>query len=147
MWILYNVIAIFLMIYNIYWNRFIQQRHLEGWEMSKTSFLFMNPFSVLCLPLGQLLGILLLWFFLPFLKQRKKSRIGIKHWTKTSCGHVDTFFLLTRMCLRTAWLTCCLLAWRLYQRWIVIAAWFTCWINLHTQNNCCNSWPSSLTAK
>ena len=43
---------------------------------------------------------------------------------------MDTFLLLARVRLSAAWLVCRLLAWLLYQRWIVTAAWFTCWINL-----------------
>lgn len=66
--------------------------------------------------------------------------------TKPACRDTDTFFLLARMRLRTVWLACCLLVWRLYQRWIIIAAWFTCWINLHTKHNCCDS-PLTSTAE
>lgn len=86
--------------------------------------------------------------FPPIPEKRKRVLIQwrIKHQTKIACGHVDTFFLLARMRLRTASLTCCLWEWRLYQRWIVTAAWFTCWMNLQTQNNCCDSRPSSTTA-
>ncbi len=50
--------------------------------------------------------------------------------SKAAWGQMGTFLLLARMRLSVAWLACCLLAWRLYQRWIVTAAWFTCWINL-----------------
>lgn len=53
-------------------------------------------------------------------------------------GHIDTFLLLSRMRLSAAWLACRFLAWCLYQRWIVTAAWFTCWINLqiHKRSAC-----------
>lgn len=41
-----------------------------------------------------------------------------------------TFRLLASMRLSAVWFVCCLLAWCLYQRWMVTAAWFTCWMNL-----------------
>lgn len=41
--------------------------------------------------------------------------------------------------MSAAWLLCCRLPWRRYQRWMVTAAWFTCWMNLHTQSSCCEN--------
>lgn len=41
-----------------------------------------------------------------------------------------TFCFSARMCLSAAWLLCLRSACRLYQRWMVTADWFTCWMNL-----------------
>ena len=56
-------------------------------------------------------------------REREREKTSILH---GRMGTDYTFLLLARMRLSVVWLACCLLAWCLYQRWIVTAAWFTC---------------------